>query len=154
MEQPSVITDEMRKWIGGTLGTQTVEVEKGWIKRFAEVIEDSNPLWQEEEYAQKGPYGGIIAPPSFIFGFFLSGRPYSVFRIPFKIPSIHVDGGGEWKFFEPVRPGDIITITTKIADVYERMGKSGMLIFVIHEMTYTNQKNQLVCIFRKTTICL
>lgn len=37
------------------------------ILRFAEGIGDDNPLWTDAEYAAKGPYGTIIAPPSFIF---------------------------------------------------------------------------------------
>ena len=37
------------------------------ILRFAEGIGDDNPLWTDEEYAADGPFGGIIAPPSFIF---------------------------------------------------------------------------------------
>jgi len=37
------------------------------ILRFAEGIGDDNPLWTDEQYAAAGPYGGIIAPPSFIF---------------------------------------------------------------------------------------
>lgn len=37
------------------------------ILRFAEGIGDDNPLWTDATYAEKSPYGGIIAPPSFIF---------------------------------------------------------------------------------------
>ncbi|SFS16797.1 Acyl dehydratase [Microbacterium sp. cf046] len=37
------------------------------ILRFAEGIGDDNPLWTDEEYAESTSYGGIIAPPSFIF---------------------------------------------------------------------------------------
>jgi acyl dehydratase len=37
------------------------------ILRFAEGIGDDNPLWTDEQYAAAGPYGGIVAPPSFIF---------------------------------------------------------------------------------------
>jgi acyl dehydratase len=37
------------------------------ILRFAEGIGDDNPLWTDQGYAAAGPYGTIIAPPSFIF---------------------------------------------------------------------------------------
>ncbi|MEV4033614.1 FAS1-like dehydratase domain-containing protein [Streptomyces umbrinus] len=37
------------------------------ILRFAEGIGDDNPLWTDEAYAASGPFGEIIAPPSFIF---------------------------------------------------------------------------------------
>lgn len=37
------------------------------ILRFAEGIGDDNPLWTDAAYAGEGPYGTIVAPPSFIF---------------------------------------------------------------------------------------
>lgn len=37
------------------------------ILRFAEGIGDDNPLWTDAAYAASGPYGAIVAPPSFIF---------------------------------------------------------------------------------------
>jgi len=40
------------------------------ILKFAHGIGDANPLWSDEAYAGKSPYGGIIAPPSFIWACF------------------------------------------------------------------------------------
>jgi acyl dehydratase len=37
------------------------------ILRFCEGIGDDNPLWTDAEYAAEGPYGTLVAPPSFIF---------------------------------------------------------------------------------------
>jgi len=37
------------------------------ILRFCEGIGDDNPLWTDEKYAEAGPHGTIVAPPSFIF---------------------------------------------------------------------------------------
>jgi acyl dehydratase len=37
------------------------------ILRFCEGIGDDNPLWTDGEYAETGPYGTLVAPPSFIF---------------------------------------------------------------------------------------
>ncbi len=37
------------------------------IMRFCEGIGDDNPLWMDEEYGKTSPFGGMIAPPSFIF---------------------------------------------------------------------------------------
>jgi len=154
MTQPSRITDEMRKSIGVTTGIRTVEVDEKWIARFAEVLEDSNPLWTDEESAKTGPYGGIIAPPSFIYGFHISGKPQGgggqVRR--FTVPSQPIDAGGDWEFFEPVRPGDVITLTTKIADIYERPGSSGTLLFIINELDFRNQKGQFVARYHMTHI--
>ena len=67
MPDGSVITDEIRNTIGREFGPHVYEVEKGAIKKFAEALEDTNPLWQDEKYAAESRYGGIIAPPTFFF---------------------------------------------------------------------------------------
>ncbi|MDT0549978.1 MULTISPECIES: MaoC family dehydratase N-terminal domain-containing protein [Streptomyces] len=63
--------DGMRALIGTELRTDAcVNNEYATrlaILRFAEGIGDDNPLWSDEEYAAKGPFGEIVAPPSFIF---------------------------------------------------------------------------------------
>jgi len=35
------------------------------IKRFAQAIDDPNPLYHDEEYAKSSKFKGIIAPPLF-----------------------------------------------------------------------------------------
>ncbi|MCX5095906.1 MULTISPECIES: FAS1-like dehydratase domain-containing protein [Streptomyces] len=63
--------DGMRALIGTELRTDAcVNNEYATrlaILRFAEGIGDDNPLWTDAEYAAKGPFGEIVAPPSFIF---------------------------------------------------------------------------------------
>ncbi|MFC9455461.1 MaoC family dehydratase N-terminal domain-containing protein [Streptomyces sp. NPDC056983] len=62
---------EMRALIGTELRTDAcVNNEYATrlaILRFTEGIGDDNPLWTDERYAATGPYGEIVAPPSFIF---------------------------------------------------------------------------------------
>ena len=62
---------EMRSLIGTELRTEaSVNNEYATrlaILRFAEGIGDDNPLWTDPGYAAASPYGGLIAPPSFIF---------------------------------------------------------------------------------------
>jgi acyl dehydratase len=61
-------------------------------------------------------------------------------------------GGNEVEFFKPMRPGDKIQQVTKIADIYEKQGKSGRLVFTIYEHTYTNQDGDVVAVARQTGI--
>ena len=47
----------------------------------------------------------------------------------------------------------MLTSKTKVADIYERMGRSGSnMVFVIYETTFTNQKGEVVAIERLTSI--
>ena len=120
------------------------------IKKFAESIGDPNPLWQDEEYARKTKYGGITAPPQIFCTAMLSGS--STFpEVPFPFKRM-LDGGGEWEFFLPLRPGDVITSTTKFANVSEREGKLGIMVFMVFETTHKNQRGEIVAKSRGTLI--
>lgn len=63
--------NDMRSMIGTELRTDgCVNNEYATriaIMRFCEGIGDDNPLWTDADYAATTPFGGIIAPPSFIF---------------------------------------------------------------------------------------
>ena len=50
----------------------------------------------------------------------------------------------EWEFFEPVRVGDTIDAEARLADLYWKQGRKHRLLFVVSEVTFTNQKKQLL----------
>jgi acyl dehydratase len=126
----------------------TAEIEKGHIRRFAEAIGDRNPLWTDEVAARKSRYGGIIAPPTFLRTLPL-GRPDATLDLP---GSRLLDGGSEWEYFVPVRPGDRVTATRRIVDLTERRSGAGLLVFVVALATYVNQLGEVVATQRTTSI--
>ena len=145
-----VITAEMRAAIGMQSEPTVIEVEKGMIKKFAEAIEDANPLWQDEEYARTARYGEIVAPPGFLMTVMMRGEAV---ELPFQLPTTRrLDGGGEWEYFRPIRPGDVITVVNRFADISEREGRAGKMIFVVTETTWRNQRNEVVARGRSTLI--
>ncbi len=147
--QGPLVTEEMRQKSIGAEGKPTVlEVEKGAIKRFAEALGDPNPLWNDEAAARKGRYGGIVAPPTFLRSIRFQ-RPDLPLEIPFNRL---LDGGSEWEYFGPVRAGDRITAIARIADVSERSGRLGLMLFTVFEVTYTNQLDEVVATQRSTSI--
>src|SRR4030042_6455742 len=79
-----MLTEEMAEFIGKSIGTVACEVEKGFIKRFADAVEETNPLYWDEEYAAKSRYGLIIAPPGF-FGWPVKLPPGATFQRPTDI---------------------------------------------------------------------
>ena len=40
-----------------------VEIEKSEIRKFAEAIGDTNPLYRDEAYARSKGYASLLAPP-------------------------------------------------------------------------------------------
>ncbi|MEX1124165.1 MAG: MaoC family dehydratase N-terminal domain-containing protein, partial [Acidimicrobiia bacterium] len=45
---------------------------------------------------------------------------------------------------EPVVAGDVITVRKRLAEMYEKEGRTGPLVFVEMEFTFTNQRGKLV----------
>ena len=128
--------------------TDEFEMEKGMMKRFAIAIGDTNPIYRDEELAGSTPHGGVIAPPTMLFewnhhkhGAMPLDRQESVFKGLARQPRL-LRGMNEYQIDQPVRPGDIITSKSRIADVYEKQGRSGKLIFMICETDYFNQKEE------------
>ena len=149
METQSLITDAMKRAIGTEALPQTTEIEKGAIRRFAEAIDDPNPLYQDEVVARGSRYGGIVAPPTFLRSVHIE-RP----ELPLKAPLERLlDGGSEWEYFEPVRPSDRVTVVTRLADLAERTSRTiGQMLITTYETTYTNQLGQVVATQRATFI--
>ena len=147
--QEFTLTEEMRQEaIGVQSAPITIEVEKGAIIRFAESIEDPNPLWNDENAARKSRYGGLIASPTFL----RSMRPERP-QIPFPIPFTRLlDGGIQWEYFEPVRPGDRITAIARIENLSPRSGRLGPMLFVVNSISYTNQFREVVATELNTII--
>ena len=138
---PSFLTEEMRQQaIGVESAPQTMVVEKGAIIKFALAIGDDNPLYNDEVAARETRFGGLVAPPTFLRSA-VSARPDLPFDAPFERV---LDGGSDWEYFVPVRPGDHITSVSRIEDINERNGSIGLLLISTIVITYSNQFGQVV----------
>ena len=149
VENPSS-TDGVKVKIGEEWEPRVYEIEKGMIQRFVQAIDDPNPLWQDEEYAKKSQYGGIIAPPTFIL---IIGFEQIQQQVSQSIPyGTVLHGATDLECYQPVRPGEVVTVTTKIANIRERQGKMGKMAFITFENTYKNQRQELVARCRQMVI--
>ena len=133
-------------------------IEEGMIKRFAEAIGDNNPLYCDKKFAQASPFGGIVAPPTFVFEWnhheALWVDEKGAYIADMTLPERLIRGGNDMEFIQPLRPGDVITTRSKIGDVYEKQGSSGTMIFIICQSTYINQRGELLGSQRGTFILL
>lgn len=147
----TTIPEAAMAMIGQETGAgEPFEIEKGLIRRFAEAIKDTNPLYVDESYARSQGYERIPAPPSLLLYNMRSGSERD-FNIPLPVGR-RVKAGDEVEILAPVMAGDTITANTKIADIYEKDGRTGKMIFVITETTYTNQHGHAVMRSRASVI--
>jgi acyl dehydratase len=158
MAEGSMISDEIQSMIGMWAEPVVLEVERGAIARYADAIDDPNPLFRNEEYAKNSKYGGIIAPPGF-FGWPVGGGDIEagMSRVVGAVAESGMlrilDGGIELNFFVPVRAGDTLVTYGKLADVREKQTSQGKMLFLIIEQKYLNQDGALVAVARQTLIC-
>jgi len=155
-----MLPEEVTKLISQARSVKVLEVEKGAIKKFADAIDDPNPLYGDEEYARNSRYGSLIAPPGF-FGWPTKWARGSTFPIFSEVMveliaglakvgySQTIDGGIDYEFFCPIRAGDTLSASSVIKDVTERKDSAGKAVFVITETTYTNQNSDLVAKVRQ-----
>lgn len=129
------------------------------IRRYTLAIDDDNPVFHDEAAARAGKHGGLTAPLNYFswsVGVPGSEKPVkalgedglsSFVGVP-DIPRVWdlgwVRGGEEIEFFKPVYVNDRVTVRGKIVDMKEKVGKSGTLIFVTSEFTYTNEEDELL----------
>ena len=132
-----IIPGEIRHTVPITL---TAEI----IAKFALGVGEENPLYFDEEYARKTPFGGIIAPPSIhILLMFACTRTDDWMRSPGTI-----NAGQSWFYNVPARPGDTITMRGTALDRFIRKKR----LFVIHDNVFYNQRGEVVCSGRGWTI--
>ena len=131
------VVERLRARIGVAAPPVVAKVEAGHLTRFAEAIGDANPRWSEE------------APPTFLVAI----APVSLHLAEAEeYGKGWLNGGNRFEYFEPVRVGDTITATGRVADVYEKPGSSGNLLFIIFETDYVNQDGRTVARLRGTGI--
>lgn len=129
------------------------EVEKGKIREFARAIGDKNPLYYDEKAAREAGFEGLALPPSFPTVFSNFGGTMGVLLDDLKLDLAKIlHGGLQYEYFKPVKPGDILRGKVKVANVFEKAGKSGTMDFIVMETTYTNQNGEKVLVDTSTLI--
>ncbi len=160
-DEESLITDEMRARIGVESKPWTVEVDKTAVRMFARSVQYDDPIFFDEEFAKSKGYRSLPAPPHYLgtpiftprgsdptFGGPAgSGQPRS--GNP-KLRRI-LNGGTDIEYFDTVQAGDVLTASSKVADITERKGGIGTMVITVTETTY-KRDGTVVAIARGTGI--
>ena len=159
MHGGAMISDELRSFIGRG-EPMVLEVERGAIRRYADAIGDSNPLYWDRDYARGTKYGKITAPPGF-FGWpvkWTNAMPFATMLRMELNKALHesgytrgLDGGIEYEFFVPIRDGDTLFAFFEIVDIVE---KSAKMALYSTKTSYFNQNGAQVAVALQTIIWL
>jgi len=90
-----------------------VGIEK--IKEYANAIGERNPLCTNEEAAQAGPYGEIVAPPTFavVYTKEMIGQMLFDPELKLNMPML-VHGEQEFIFHRPIKHDDVVVTTGRL----------------------------------------
>jgi hydroxyacyl-ACP dehydratase HTD2-like protein with hotdog domain len=120
---------------------ETALVRDTDILRFYEMLGD-DPIYDAS--------GTLIAPPLFLPPFHHGGvigedgRRIKPGELVLDVPVTNrLMAGCAVEFHESMREGDKITATTTVADIYEKKGSTGPMLFIVTETSYTDARGSL-----------
>lgn len=127
------------------LGRQTppshVLVEKGAIRRFAEAIGESNPLYYEESAAQAAGFSSLVAPPTFATTLATTISLRNALGVPEQRLLLSEEAIESQR---PIVAGDRLTVWSRVADIQEREAPGGVLGVVTLESEGHDESGALV----------
>jgi acyl dehydratase len=109
---------------------------------YAKTLGVTDPIYLDEASAEAGPFGGLVAFPTFVVK--LRGNQHMPKEVAREMSIGGFDAGKDITFGVPIRPGDVITATSTITELYEKTGRSGSMWFVVFRQHLTNQRGESV----------
>ncbi len=96
---------------------------------FASPPEALDPLLYDEKTAKAGPYGSVIAFPTFAVTFAIAPFAAAVSDPEIGINLLMVvHGEQEFEFFDVMKPGDVMTTAGSITEIYEKSQKDFLVV--------------------------
>lgn len=159
---PDYITPEVQALIGAEAPPLQVRhpVEASEVRRFHQALMDNAPRYWDSAAATR--YGGLVAPIGFPVHAIrraadapdpLDAMDQPDFdgvdrRLRPGLPPVLVplkrlmNGGYEYELFRYARPGERIVVRSRYADIYQRNGRTGPIVFVVIEDTYETDRGE------------
>ncbi len=139
MSEEPIISDELEGLLNVAFGPEVYEVEKGMVRKFAEAIDDPNPLWHE---AAPPTFPAALVPTELLHKMVTAKCPLTRF----------LNGANELEYYQPIRVGDVISVMARLEKLRKMEGKEGATLFMIVDITYQNQRGEVVAKGRNTFI--
>ena len=142
-------TDEGIKYDRSLLGVEhpigTFSVTREMIVGFARSTGET-----DEKYVG-GPDGtGDVVAPSTICNIFVNGVSRPDISLEFGDLSFFAGQSIECK--SEIKPGDTLSATTRLEEVYAKTGRSGKMVFAVWRTTFTNQKDDTVALVNESFV--
>ena len=144
------LLEKLKETVGQEIVLQAPdEMGRSSLRQYALAIGDFNPLYSNREFAKAHGLPDVMAPPTLICDTwqYVDGDMDDRGDLLGRGPIRELEGlraGNEYEFFQPIHPDDVINAHWKVEDVYEKTGRSGSIIFQVIEITFYNQREELL----------
>jgi acyl dehydratase len=135
-------------YVGRESAPVVLDVERGHIRRFAEAIGDTNPIYVDEAAARAAGHPRIPAPPTFAIAL-RANDPRGGIEMDWR-KLLH--GEQELVFTRPLYAGDRLTIVGRIAAADVKETKSGIMDVMVLETVATDGEGTRVFTARSTVL--
>lgn len=158
-----------RSVVGKSTGRRRVVIERGPVAVFAEAVKDSDPVYRDASAAAEAGHDAMPVPPTYPFvmahwGAFPEMQPEAeqgtgmsavgeILGPLLAKGGLLLHGEQEFEYSSPVRVGDVLVGESRVADVYEKVGESSTMTFVVTETTWTRDTTgEPVVVARSNTL--
>lgn len=138
-----------RSLVGTLTEPFVVEVERGAIRRFAEAIEDDNPLFRDVETARHHGYADLLAPPTFATSFRLQVDPPWIATLDRRRI---VAGEMSFESHQPIIAGMVLTCRMRLRGVEDKAGRKGTMQLLHQELEGRDEAGHIVFVAGRTTV--
>lgn len=153
---PEEYLEDAKKMIGKETGTVAapLPVEYEPIRRYCMMVDDTNPLYLDPEYAKKTKYGDVILPPFASFGIMTSNTTSTLANALPPLPGPFViNMSQDWEFIKPIKAGDFLSSKARFSDIFiKRISIDPKAFWIVFETEISNQNGEVVCIFKNTLL--
>lgn len=124
-------------------------IDRDHVVRFADAIGEEAPIFRDAQAAKELGYDGQLAPPTFVTAMQIMTSGQVVLDQELGLNySLVVHGEQEYEWRRPVKVGDKLRATPRIADIYAR----GPNEFLVIEADIKDGSGETVVIARSTLL--
>jgi len=123
------------EWIGTEFDHANFTIKVEDMVNWAEACGETDPRFTDPEHDDFQAHPGFTTH--------LVTRRVLPEEFP-KIQGRGIDGGKSVEVLAPVRVGDELRASATIADIYDKTGRSGTMVFIVQRMSFVNQNDEPV----------
>ncbi len=135
---PMSLEELKRRFQGMVFDSVQVEARAEDMVGFAKACGETDPRYTDPAHPD------FRAPVNF------TTKYHGARMLPDDFPEFErnrmIDAGKAVNWHAPIRAGDTLTARSQLHDIYEKTGRSGVMLFLVHRMEFSNARGELVAV--------